>query len=199
MKPEKDFTKDIADIRQMMERSSKFLLLSGWAGIMAGIYALGGSLLAYSWFGSLAGETLAQDEFERIVLLAAGVLLLAVGTTIYFASAKARKKGEPLWSPTASRVLLAMSVPLAAGGLLIFILLSKGILAFALPLTLVFYGLALYNASKYTYAELGSLGIIQIILGLASAMFGYQLLLWAIGFGVMHIGYGVFMHYKYER
>src|SRR5690606_39469028 len=80
------------------------------------------------------------------------------------------------------------------------ILMSKGLIFLAPPLSLIFYGIALYNASKFTFEVLKYLGMIQILLGLAGACFpGYGLVLWAVGFGAFHIAYGTYMHYKYER
>ena len=68
------------------------------------------------------------------------------------------------------------------------------------PATLIFYGLALVNASKFTFEEIRSLGIVQIILGLLASYFiEYGLLFWALGFGIMHIVYGIVMHLKYEK
>jgi hypothetical protein len=77
-------------------------------------------------------------------------------------------------------------------------LLVNGYIGFVTPLTLIFYGLALVNASKYTLSEVRSLGIIEIVIGLFAMHFiGYGLLLWAVGFGVMHIIYGIIMHIRY--
>ncbi len=93
-----------------------------------------------------------------------------------------------------------MAVPLTAGGLLIVVLLSKGFIGLLAPLTLLFYGLALYSASTFTYNDVKFLGLIQIVLGLAGTWFiEYSLLFWAIGFGVVHIVYGIYMHFRYER
>ena len=208
MKQEQDYSRDLAEIRSMMERSSKFLSLSGWAGIMAGIYALAGAFIAYKVFdfhpdgitdSSFSGGKLSTDLLN-IILLATFILAMAVGTAIYLSFKKAEKKGEKLWNATAKRVLINMAVPLVVGGLLILILIEKGFIGFVAPFTLLFYGLALYNASKFTYGEMRSLGLIQVGLGLISAYFvGYGLFFWALGFGVVHIIYGIYMHYKYER
>ena len=93
-----------------------------------------------------------------------------------------------------------MAVPLIAGGLLILILIAKGLIGLIAPFTLLFYGLAVYNASKYTYEEVKVLGLFQVGLGLISAYFvRYGLLCWALGFGVVHIIYGIYMNYRYER
>ncbi|MGI8634099.1 MAG: hypothetical protein ACR2KZ_01720 [Segetibacter sp.] len=208
MKEGQDYIRDIAEMRSMMERSSKFLSLSGWAGIMAGTYALFGVFICYKIFhfnsNELAYSTLQPAGLSasllKVIFLAIITLILAVGTAIFLSYKKAQKRGEQLWNPTARRLLINMSVPLVAGGLLIVILISKGLIGLIAPFTLLFYGLALYNASKFTYEEVRSLGLIEIVLGLISTYFvEYGLLCWAVGFGVFHIIYGIYMHYRYER
>lgn len=205
MKGEQDYIRDIADIRSMMERSSKFLSLSGWAGVMAGMYALAGAGIAYNVFNFNPGQAgdgtmLAQSDFSKVILLAAIVLALAVGTAVFLSQRNARKRGEKFWNPITRRLLVNMLIPLVTGGLLLLVLIAKGFIGLAAPLTLIFYGLALFSASNFTYREVRSLGLIQIALGLVSACFtGYGLLCWAIGFGVFHIIYGIYMHYRYER
>ena len=208
MGEQKDYSKDIAEIRSMMERSSKFLSLAGWAGIMAGIYALVGAYIAKYVFnfnsdekdsGGMQSGNLSPDLLQ-VIFLAIIILILAIGTAIFLSYRKSNRRKEQLWNPTAKRMLVNMAIPLVAGGLLILILISKGLISLIAPLTLLFYGLALYSASKFTYEEVRSLGLIQIGLGLIGAYFvEYGLLLWALGFGVFHIIYGIYMHYKYER
>lgn len=208
MKEGRDYIHDIAEIRSMMERSSKFLSLSGWAGVMAGVYALSGAYIAYKFF-SFKPEGLAYGSSESagtaaalpgVILLGVVVLVLAIGTAIFLSHKKANKRGEKIWNATSRRLLAHMAVPLVAGGILILILIAKGLVGLVAPLTLLFYGLALYNASKFTYGELKFLGMIQIALGLIASWFiGYGLLMWAIGFGVVHIVYGIHIHFRYER
>jgi hypothetical protein len=208
MKEKQDYIRDIAEVRSMMERSSKFLSLSGFAGIMAGIYALGGAYTAYKVFGfnpngigyGGPGSEGLSGGLLKVILLATLVLVLALGTAIFLSSKKAGKRGEKLWNPATRRVLIRMAVPLVAGGLLILVMISRGLVGLVAPMSLIFYGLALYNASQFTYEEVRSLGLIQIVLGLLGAYFvGYGLLFWAIGFGLAHIVYGIYMHYRYER
>ena len=208
MKDEKDYLRDIAEIRSMMERSSKFLSLSGWAGIMAGIYALAGAFIAFKFLNFNPDELIAGNleagsifaSLSKVIWLALIVLILAISTASFLSFRKADKKGEKIWNPTTRRLLLSMAVPLVAGGLVILVLISKGLTGLIAPLTLLFYGLALYNASGFTLNEVKTLGFIQIGLGLISACFiEYGLFIWAAGFGVVHIIYGVYMHYKYER
>ena len=208
MKEEQDYIRDISEMRSMMERSAKFLSLSGLSAILLGIYALSGAFIVYSIFdfnpGQVVYSTTASGsipaDFFRVILLAIGILVLAIGTAVFLAIKKARKRGEKLWNPTAKRLLVNMAVPLIAGGLLALVLIAKGIFGLIAPFTLIFYGLALYNASKFTYDEVRSLGLILVALGLVGSWFvEYGLVCWALGFGVMHIIYGLYLHYRYER
>lgn len=201
MKEERDYVQDIAEIRSMMERSSKFLSLSGWAGIMAGIYALAGAWIAYSMFGFHPDEIFySSPNLMSVVLLATGILILALASAIFDSRRKAKKRVEKAWNATSRRLLASMAVPLFAGGILILVFLSKGLIGLIAPLTLLFYGLALYNAGNYTIREVRLMGVVQIGLGLLNSWFiGYGLLFWVLGFGVVHIVYGIYMHFKYER
>jgi len=208
MKTEQEYIKDLTEIRSMMERSSKFLTLTGWPGIMAGVYALGGAFIGYRLFyHSTEGvmfNTLAIQEISanvwNIFLLGLLILTLAVGTAIYIPYQKAKLTGDKIWNAAARRMVTNMAIPLLAGGIFILIIFFKGLLVLVAPLTLIFYGLALINASKYTYDEVRLLGLVQIGLGLLATYFiGYGLLFWALGFGVVHIIYGLFMHLNYEK
>jgi hypothetical protein len=208
MKQQQDYIRDISEIRSMMERSTKFLSLSGWAGIMAGIYALIGAYVAYKVFYFNPDEVV-YSSFEegrlswgliQVVLLAVAVLVLSIGTAVYFSSRKAAKRNETLWNATSKRLMFNMGIPLSAGGFFIVILILKGLIALIAPVTLLFYGLSLYMASRYTYEDIKVLGLVQVVLGLLSSYFtGYGLLFWALGFGVGHIIYGAYIHFKYDR
>jgi hypothetical protein len=201
MKEEKDYIKEISEIRFMMERSSKFLSLSGWAGIMAGIYALVGVYVADSYFGFNPQEISDRGGIGlNIILLATVVLIFAIFTAILLSYKRAGKREEKLWNSTTRRLVINMAVPLISGGVVILILASKGLVGLIAPLTMIFYGLALFNVSGITIKEIKGLGINQIILGLIGLYFvEYGLLLWALGFGVAHILYGIVMYFKYER
>lgn len=208
MKEEQDYIQDLTEIRSMMERSSKFMSLSGLAGVMAGIYALGGVWIVYSVYNFNPHEIVYRTTSSgglfpyqlQVIIVALSVLILAIGTAIFLSYRKANKRDEKAWNATSRRMIVNMGIPLVTGGILILIFLSKGFLGLIAPLTLLFYGLALYSASKFTYGDVKFLGLIQICLGLAGAwLVEYALLLWAIGFGIAHIIYGIYMHFRYER
>lgn len=201
MKNEQDYIQDIAEIRSMMERSSKFLSLSGWAGILAGIYALAGAFTVYKVFGfNPDAITYVLPDLQMVLLSASIVLILAIGTAILFSQKKANQSGEKIWNAVSKQLISHVAVPLIAGGVLTLVLLSKGLVGLLAPLTLMFYGLALYNAGKFTFDAVKFFGLIQIGLGLLGCYFiEYGLLLWAFGFGVLHIVYGAYIHFRYER
>lgn len=208
MKANQHYEKDLADIRQMMERSSKFLSLSGWSGILAGVYALLGVWLAFNYFNyqSLNWEAVlqrtspVQDQLPALLLLALGILVLTLTTAVYLSARKAKKRGENAWNVSSKRMLFALTIPLFAGGLFMLILLQQGLSALLAPISLLFYGLAIFSASNYTYVEMKFLGLIQIGLGLIGLYFlEYALLIWALGFGFVHLVYGLYLHYRYER
>ncbi len=207
MKANADYEKDIATIRSMMERSSKFLSLSGLSGILAGIYALAGAAIAHQKLADPSSPlryriASAQEPGTRAQLigLAAVVLVLSVVTAITFSRRKARKQGQQLWNPTSRLVAVNFLVPLVAGGIFILIIFFTGHFALAAPACLIFYGLGLVNASANTFTEIRTLGFCHIALGLvAAALPGYGLLFWALGFGVLHILYGAVMHKKYDK
>lgn len=208
MKEEQDYIRDIADMRSMMERSSKYLSLSGLGALMTGMYALVACFVAYKVFGidpgTLTSSYTSDGAFEptllKVLFLAMAVLIVSLVTVFYLSYKKATKKQEKFWNPTAKRVLLNMALPLVAGGILILILVAKGLPQYMAALSLLFYGLAFFNASKFTLDEVRSMAIIEIALGLLSAWFvEYSLWFWALGFGIVHIVYGIFIYYRYER
>lgn len=199
MKEEKDYIQKLAEIRSMMEQSSKFLSLSGWAGIMAGVYALVGAYIAYNFLGFNSSE-IPQGTSSSIYLLAILILGLALISAIFFSHRRAIKNKRRLWNFTTKRLIIDMTVPIATGAILIIILINISLERLVVPLSLIFYGLALYNASKFTLNEVKILGIVQLVIGLLSMYFSeYSLLWWSLGFGLAHIIYGIYMHYKYER
>lgn len=203
---------DLAHIRQLMERSTKFVSLSGLSGVFAGIYALIGAGYVY-YLNTL--DTNMQYEtgnfnssaplfgltFIQFCLIDAFlVLALSLGTSLWLSYKKAKKMGETIWNSLTKRVFINMMVPLVTGGIFCLLLIYHHKFVFVAPATLIFYGLALVNVSKYTFNDIFQLGIIEIVIGLLAAFFiANGLLFWTIGFGLMHIVYGLGMYFKYER
>jgi len=199
------YIKDLEEIKDIMNRSSKFISLSGMPGIFAGIFALGGSFAAYKLVFSQEGmlsfsrASFSNSDLRVFLIIAIITLLLSIGTAILFTSRETKNRNQKIWDQQTKRLLTNLAIPLVSGGLLCLILLSQSFLAFLFPLTMIFYGLALVNASKYSINELRSLGIFEIILGLFATYFiEYSLIFWAFGFGLLHIIYGIVMQIKYK-
>nr|WP_321224828.1 hypothetical protein [uncultured Psychroserpens sp.] len=204
----KNYLQDISDIKSMMNKSSRFLSISGLSGILAGIYALIGAYLGYRIIYanniiSIDGYRtliLTENRLTQIFIIAFTVVVMAMITGVVLSFSKAKKQNESLWDSTSRRLLINFAIPLVTGGLFIIILMLKGGYAYVAPLTMIFYGLALINASKYTLGYVRSLGLTMIVIGLVSSYFlGYGLIFWAFGFGICHIFYGTIMHFKYDR
>ncbi|PWJ40191.1 hypothetical protein [Sediminitomix flava] len=200
MKQYKSVEEDIAHIRSMMAESSRFLSLSGLSGIFAGIYALVGATIAYKWIYIDYENGIDENIKIRFILLASSVLLAALSTGFFFTYRNAKIRNQRIWNPSTLKFLVSLFLPLVVGGLLILEFMYWNLGQFIAPLTLIFYGLGLWGASKYTHLETRYLALCQISLGLLSAYFvGYGLLFWALGFGILHIIYGLVMYLKYEK
>jgi hypothetical protein len=215
----------LKEIREMMERSTRFMSLSGWTGIMAGIYSLIGATIAYwvvykmkfqnselpheieiySMTRSIhynyqnGMDELFSEKNIYLLFIALGVIFLSASTAFYQSSVKAKKQGVTLWNSTTRRLFVQVSIPLIAGGIFCLALMIYGHAGLIAPAMLIFYGMALLNGSKYTLKEFHSLAICEIALGILSLLFvGYGLYFWAIGFGVLHIIYGILMQKRYN-
>ena len=199
----------ISDIRSMMERSSKFISLSGLTGVFAGIFALAGAAAAYFYSANSFGPDFIYDNLQPgqktdalkfLCVDAFLVLALSVGFGIGLSARKSKKTGQSVLDKAAIRLLVNLAIPLLTGGIFCVALLWHGIVGLVAPAMLIFYGLALINASKYTIGDTRYLGYIEVVLGLTCCFFiGYGLLFWAVGFGFFHIAYGLFMYYIYEK
>lgn len=211
MNNEKEHLETLNEIKTLMQHSTRFLSLSGLTGIFAGIFALAGAAAAYLYLDlglcsdNYYHQAYSGSSYNSSFLLfffadAMVVLLLALGFGIFFTMRNARRKNEQVWGRPTRMMILNLFVPLVTGGLFCLVLVYNGVIFLVAPATLIFYGLALINAGKYTFRDIRYLGGFEIGLGLAACMVpGYGLLFWAAGFGVMHIIYGMLMYYKYEK
>lgn len=206
MKENQGYQQDIESIRKLMERSVKFISLSGLSGILAGIYALIGAGVAWTLINTRNPRpdyyTLMFNSDGlalQLIIDAALVLVASLATGYWLSARKARKMGIKIWDATARRLAVNLAVPLVSGGIFIFILMARGELTMIAPACLIFYGLALINASPNTVDEVRYLGYSEIIIGLVAAWFAsFGLTFWAVGFGVLHIVYGAVMFKKYD-
>lgn len=202
----KNYHEDLSHIRSMMERSSRFISLSGLSGVVAGLAAIIGAVYVYFVFQRegidyFDGErnVFGLSLVKELVMVGVIILVVALLSGYIFTANKSRRKGLKIWDATTRRLLVTFAVPLVTGGFFCLALLYHHLFVFIAPATLLFYGLALVSAERYTLTDIKYLGYCQIILGLISLFFlGWGLLFWAIGFGALHIVYGLIMHKKYK-
>lgn len=198
-----DYLKDISEIKNLMNKSSRFISLSGLSGILAGIYALIGAAVAYWLVDAYSDGKLYIFHgwvFWTCMSILLLIALLSALTGIILTTRKAKKNDEKIWDSSSRRLLLNFLIPFVVGGLYCLIILNQGRYGQTGGLMLIFYGLALVSASKYSLGDIKYLGYIQIVLGLIASYYpGYGFWLWVMGFGIMHIVYGTWMHFKYDR
>ncbi len=207
MKDLSEYEKDLVSIRTIMDRSAKFISLSGLSGILAGIYALGGAIAAYYTayfpYSPFHNGRISLNEpviVTKLVLIGTAVLGASLVTALIFSQKKSRKHDVKLWSPASQMLLFKVAVPLVVGGLFIVIMSYTGHFELAAPATLIFYGIALVHGSANTVDEIRYLGFTEIFLGLVCALYpGYGLIFWTLGFALLHIVYGAIMYNKYDR
>ena len=206
---------DIKDIKKMMDRATKFSSLSGFSIVIAGLLATIGGFLIYSdlefflhegkliGYSSLIESEAGSEDFQRKIksLLLVGSIIFTCSILIfYFAGIRKSKKQQvEFWNPSMIRALKSLFIPVLAGGIFSIVLIMHGYVGMIAPSTLIFYGLGLINASKYTYGEIEVLGYVQLILGLIASFFmGSGLLFWVIGFGFCHIVFGIIFYLRHD-
>jgi hypothetical protein len=191
----------------MMERSTRFLSLSGLSGILAGIYSLAAAGLAWYWIyfpsssWGVGAESLSfRNLLNRLLLLGLVTLIAAVSSSYFLSKKRGTAATQPFWSPASKRFLVALFLPVALGGFFCFALLHERAFELIPAAMLLFYGIGLVQSAQFTLGEIKNLGLTQLVLGLVAAFFpDFGLLCWAFGFGVFHLIYGALMYYRHER
>ena len=208
MESNQQHLKNLTEIRSLMERSSSFISLSGLSGISAGIMGLIAAYILhiklfrfmdYSKSPMISAQM--REEFILFgITVSAAVLIITFLAAIFFTARKAKKNGYPVWDGSAKRLVVNLFIPLVTGGVFCLILIYQYFDWLVLPSMLVFYGLALLNAGKFTLSEIKWLGVSEIALGLVSMLFlNDAIYFWGAGFGLLNIIYGLVMYFKYEK
>jgi hypothetical protein len=175
---------DLRFIRDTMERSAAFTAVSGWGQVLLGVTALAAS--------ALAARQLSPFAWLR-VWLAEGILAAVIG--LLSCTWKANRRGLPLFSGPARKVVLGLAPPLVAGAFLTFLLFRAGLQP-ALPATwLLLYGAGIMTGGSFSVRIVPVMGLCFMLLGgiavLAPVAWGNYFL--AAGFGGLHILFGLFI------
>ena len=204
MEDQNHYREDIRAIREIMQRSTRFISLSGLSGIVAGLVALIAAFLAWridpDLFRSIPLPAVGTSPaaLGQLVALSIATLLIAISGAFVFTLRSARKNREYIWNVHFRQLLVQLAIPLLTGGVICLYLAFAGLINLVSPMMLIFYGLALIGASKYTLKDIFGLGVLEIGLGLTGLFLpAYGLWLWATGFGLFHIVYGIRMYINY--
>lgn len=178
---------DLSFIRATMERATAFTAVPGWGGVLMGLTALGAALLAASqpdpagWLAVWIGEAVAA------------VLIGSVAMGL-----KARGAGSTVLSRPGRQFLLGSSPPIVVGGLLTLALAQAGLHSLLPGAWLLLYGAGVVTGGAYSVRVVPAMGLAFLALG-AVALFvpAWGNLLLAVGFGGLHIGFGLLIARRY--
>jgi hypothetical protein len=198
---------ELAEIKSIMERSTRFLSLSGLSGVLAGVYALAAAGLTWYWiyfpsssWGAGTATLSFREVLNRLLLLGLATLIAAVSTAYFLSKKKGSNSSQIFWTPASKRFLQALFLPVALGGFFCFALLHEQAFVLIPAATLIFYGIGLVQSAQFTLGEIKNLGYTQLALGLIASFFpDFGLVCWALGFGAFHVIYGALMYFRHER
>jgi hypothetical protein len=195
----------LQDIKRMMERSSRFISLSGWSGISAGVCALIGAGFVQKSIQHYYNVDYLQNTAQPL-MLKMELLLIAIFTfsaalilAMFFTYLKKQEGRGSHLGVRSHAGCYGIPCPMVVGGFFIWRLVDLKQYELLAPAALIFYGLALVNGSKYTMGEVRWLGYGEIILGIMNLWILHEeILFWSLGFGILHIIYGTAMWWKYD-
>lgn len=175
-------------IHATMERAAGFSAVPGWGGVMMGLTALLAAGVAHP---------LRFTEMWLKVWLAAAVVATAIGLAAIVL--KARRSGMPLAGPAGRKFALALSPAIGAGAILTFVLYRNGSIRDLPGCWLLLYGTAVTSGGALSVRVVPMLGLSLMALGVAAlaapAVWGDAFL--ALGFGVLHIVFGIVIARRY--
>ena len=173
---------DLRFIRETMESASAFTTFSGWGLVLIGLAALGA--------GAGAGREVGSPRWLGAWLTAAVVSVVVGGVST---AVKTRAAGRPLLSGPGRKFALAFAPTVLAGAVLTVALVRAGAVTVLPALWLCLYGAAVIAGGAFSVGVVPVMGIAFFGLGIAAALvspaWGHALLI--VGFGVVHMGFGL--------
>lgn len=201
----KEAINTLNEIKDLMEKSSRFQSIDGWSiiiiGILASIVSAGAWLLLLphpqlEWLPASCNGILINSPYRTLIASICALVLLGISflTVSLMSYRKVKKqKGSFSFDQTIRRPLFHFCVPMIAGGLFCLAMLLQGHYGLTSTFMLVFYGLALLNASHYTHRSIALLGYGELLLGIIDCfVVTHAILFWFFGFGLLHILFGIY-------
>jgi len=181
-----------------MQQKSSYFSLGGMSGILVGIYGLLAVYMVHM-LTSTYGDGFDGSSQLPIALLEIGILVLAMVMILVVlitlrvrAKRSAKKHNEKLWSPFSKKLRFYTLIPLLLFIIILSVVANKGYYSIITPLMLLLYGIFLLNLSRVSAGRLKQLAIAELILAtIAYFIYDKELLFLGLGFGILHIIYGI--------
>jgi hypothetical protein len=179
---------NLSFIRGAIERAASFTAVSGKGQAVVGLTALVAAWIA-------AGQT----SRSRWVWVWVAEALLALLISAWAIAKKARASDVPLFTGASRKFALAFGLPIAVGALVTPPLLQSSA-ADRLPgLWLALYGTGIVTGGLFSVAIVPFMGLCFVLLG-ACALYGPPVWgdpLMALGFGGLHVAFGIAIARRY--
>lgn len=173
---------DLRFIRKTMERGAAFTAVPGWGGVGMGVTALFAAALASS-----------QPTPDRWLLVWAIEAVLAIVIGIFAIQRKSHRAKLPVLSGAGRKFILSFLPPALAGVAMTAALWKAGAYDLLPGSWLLLYGAAVVTAGTFSVKIIPVMGICFMLFGGAAllAMPAGGDLSMALGFGGLHIGFGI--------
>lgn len=173
---------DLRFIRNTMERAGSFTAVPGWGGVGIGVTGLIAAALASQ-----------QGTASRWLTVWLGAAAVATLIALFSMIRKARRANISLSTGPARKFFLSFFPPVAAAIALTGALYLRGAATLIPGLWLLSYGAAIVTAGTFSVRAIPLMGAAFMVLGVAALATspGWADAWLAVGFGGLHIGFGI--------
>ncbi|MEP6474943.1 MAG: hypothetical protein ABJC74_14560 [Gemmatimonadota bacterium] len=175
-------------IRDTMERSATFTGVSGWGGVVMGLSAVLAAFLAHR-----------QPTVDRWLLVWFGEATAGAVIGVAALLWKASNSGLPLGSGPGRRFALSYAPPILVGALLTAAIYRSGTVTLLPGVWLLLYGTGVITGGAFSVRIVPVMGACFVVLGAVTifspAAWGDAMM--ALGFGLLHIGFGLAIAWRH--
>jgi len=200
---------NLSELKSILSKNTRFLSFSGLSGVIAGITALAGEYLFYNlYLATFSSSSNYADVrnladmklFYSALLIALSIIGISVIVGVILARKKIRMQGSTVNRDLLKNTLIHILVPILVGGAICFVASFTDHFIYIPAFLLIFYGLGLFNGSRFSFDDLKIVGLVFMGLGLITYAYpNLSMWTWGLGFGVGHILYGLRVYFVHDR